>query len=74
LAPLKQTGDGGCEDHIGPAYPTTPANLQHFDQSDGRATKLVASLWLFLSLFARLFLRSLQPFNPTNRLPQLLAL
>ena len=20
----------GCEDHIGPAYPTTPAKLQHF--------------------------------------------
>jgi hypothetical protein len=24
LAPLEQTGNGGCEDPIGSAYPTTP--------------------------------------------------
>jgi hypothetical protein len=26
LAPLEQTGSGGCEDHIGPAYQSTPVN------------------------------------------------
>ena len=30
LAPFEQTGDCGCEEHIGPAYQSTPAKLQHF--------------------------------------------
>jgi hypothetical protein len=30
LAPFEQTGARGCEDHIGPAYQSTPAKLQHF--------------------------------------------